>query len=98
MQCPKCATKLSFASAKDEFACLNCGALLSYSGTTLLFTSIMLGGVPWLVLEALFFHFESTVGSLVLFLISSGVVAVVAAQLIKPKLRESKEPKGSMTN
>ena len=89
MRCPQCGSKISFAQAKDKFACPNCKASLRYSSGKFLFAAGILGGLPWLLLEALFFHFESTVVSLVVFVLSIVIVAAVAAQLIKPELDTS---------
>lgn len=86
MQCPKCGTKLSFAAARDKFTCPNCNAPLRYSMTTWILVSVFLGGVPWLVLEALVFEFRSTAISVGVFAVSSVIVAAIAAQVIKPKL------------
>lgn len=86
MQCPKCRAKFAFAVVRPRFACPSCNAPLSYSITAWLFISLFLGGVPWLVLEALVFQFRSTAISVVVLAGSCVVVATVAAMVIKPKI------------
>ena len=81
MKCPKCQHSISLSDLRESFQCPSCKVPLHAKVNRLLLMVLFIGGIPWLVAEALIFGFSSPLATAVLLLLSYCFVLIVAVTM-----------------
>ena len=89
MRCPKCEASLPFLGGREKLTCPQCGTALKFPVIAWLFLTIVVGGLPWLIVDGFFFYFESKILSVVLFLVSTVIVALVSLQFLRLQVSQT---------